>query len=450
MSLIKAFLGLLILILGIGASASAQEITDVLRSGSIYSNFGLGEPQNYHDPVSEGMGLTGVAYFDPNVASTANPAYWGRALFTRGSATLKFENFTAANQTATSTNSLLSTGHFQFIFPIIKNELGMSLSLSPVTRSNFRVADESIVNLANLGIEEPVGVEILNRGDGGVSRLELGFGYSISPKLSLGYAGSLLFGSFTNSFDVIYDNNVLNNTQFDQHTNVIGFGNRFGLFGSIQDINRNEGYISYGLSAHLPVQLGGKREITSPVISIISGRQTVETLTIQSKDSLGDAAFRLPLKLSGGLTYAPNRSLRIGGDVVVERWSDYRNFFGNPEQLQVNGSSQNIMKNRIRTGLGVSYYPHLNRKSGFFSKFKYRAGITYDTGYLEIEDRDIQTLYLNAGFSFLSRKNRSSIDFNIHYGIRGTRSDALIREDILGMRLTFNLSELMFIQRKFQ
>ena len=78
------------------------------------------------------------------------------------------------------------------------------------------------------------------------------------------------------------------------------------------------------------------------------------------------------------------------------------------------------------------------------------AGVSYDTGHLTINDKDIETLWFSAGFGLLSLNSRSasSFDLSFQYGIRGTKSNSLVKENIFGINLSVNLTELMFLQRK--
>jgi len=99
----------------------------------------------------------------------------------------------------------------------------------------------------------------------------------------------------------------------------------------------------------------------------------------------------------------------------------------------------------------VQYHPYrTEQRGGLFSNFKYSLGSSYDTGHLNINGEDIDTLFLNAGIGFVSRQTASSIDLSFEYGIRGTESASLVKENIWGFKLSLNLAEFMFVRPKFQ
>jgi hypothetical protein len=98
-------------------------------------------------------------------------------------------------------------------------------------------------------------------------------------------------------------------------------------------------------------------------------------------------------------------------------------------------------------------YAALRRaERNFFTYFIYRAGVSYDTGHLSLglNEQKIQTVMISAGLGIPSLAAGSSVDINFDLGLRGTTSHELVRERIFAVRVSFNLSELMFLQRRLQ
>lgn len=54
------------------------------------------------------------------------------------------------------------------------------------------------------------------------------------------------------------------------------------------------------------------------------------------------------------------------------------------------------------------------------------------------------------GLGILSPKSNSSVDISFEYGIRGTKAQDLVKEDIWGLRLSLNLAEIMFFRPKLK
>jgi hypothetical protein len=81
-------------------------------------------------------------------------------------------------------------------------------------------------------------------------------------------------------------------------------------------------------------------------------------------------------------------------------------------------------------------------------------GASYDSGNLKIKGENIKTLLFSAGLGLFSPTKvsgfHSSIDISFYYGIRGTKSHNLVKENIFGIKLSLNLAELFFFRPKLQ
>jgi len=420
------------------------QVTDTEgRTGSVYSGLGLGMPVDFRSPMAAGMGLTGVAIKDSDIANLANPALLGDVILTRGTAGFSIENLEAKTSTNNNTNTLFNPHQFQLEFPLDKNNLGFSLSMSPITRANFRAIEHTTLLPDQNITGDTLGFDLENQKEGGVNRFEMGIGWRINNNISVGYAGSAYFGSIDNAVNISFNDISFEDVNLLEQSSVQGFGNRIGLLLTKKSLFRQSDNIRVGVTFNLPLDLEADRDFTSTLSTIDQNnrRSITEDIELDQEEGADDGEFRFPLQLATGLTYEFNNVWAVASELVYQKWSQFENF---------DGQKESFMKDRYRIGLGANYYPFERNSQSFFSKFKYRAGVTYDSGHLEFRGNDIDALFLNAGFSFLSRGSRSSIDFNFHYGIRGTRADELVKENIMGMRITFNLSELMFERRKLR
>src|SRR5699024_226288 len=125
-------------------------------------------------------------------------------------------------------------------------------------------------------------------------------------------------------------------------------------------------------------------------------------------------------------------------------WPSYENDF-KPTQ-------QGYFTHRYKLGLGYHYFPYLTAPNKLLPPFTYRLRASYDTGHLKIRGEQINTLKFSLGLGILSPKSNSnsSIDLSLEYGIRGTKVADLVKEQIWGVRLSVNLSEIMFFRPKLQ
>ena len=426
------------LVLTVATTAFGQlQPKNKLRSGSVYSYLGVGQPIDYRASYADGMGLNGVAIYDDFSASLANPAFWGRTYFSQATGGLSLNNYNARDYSGRSKNSELTANLFQAVFPLVRNKLGFSLSLSPISRMSFMTYQQTTLppGMSNAG--DSLLYAEQNRGDGGLNRLELGFGYSFGKHLSIGYAPSLVFGPINNHLSILYGSPDYQPIVYDVETKNRGFGNRFGIFYRSSHIFNSHDNLDIGGQVSLPVNLRSRRSIKSDK-SVGNGTKTV---IIKSEDEFGAGNIRMPMEVTGGLTYSPNNKWQVGSEVLYQQWSDYQNYYKQPE---------NYMSDRYKFAVGTRFLPQQGNINTFFSRFKYNAGVSYDSGYLKLQGQNIETLMFSAGLGILSPKSLSSVDINFHFGIRGTKANNLVKEQIWGVKISLNLAERMFYRPKLQ
>jgi hypothetical protein len=417
-----------------GSVVFAQSEDKKAKSGSAYSKIGIGYPVDMANTASQSMGLLGISYNEVSVGSFANPAHWGRTVYGLGVGDIGIQSYNASDATTNVTNSNFSVNHFQLQLPIIRDKLGISGSFSPVTDAHFRTFEQDTRYIGEGAEQDTVNIGIENRGSGGVNSAELGFGWKINPNISIGYAASVVFMSVDNAFVAAFSERSFRPANFTIETNGIGFGNRLGTSIQLPGLFRNNDQLGIGASVMLPVSLDAERQQTGTLAG--SGNTITEEL------SNGEGTIKMPMKISGGVSYSPNNLLMIGAEGLYQGWSNYQNDFKPDEE--------ELFADRYKLGLGLQYFPYVTGSNKFLSGFKYRAGTSYDTGHLRLEGKKINTLKFSLGLGIRSPSSNSSVDVSFEYGIRGTTSTNLVKEQIWGVRLSLNLAEIMFFRPKLQ
>lgn len=428
-------LALIVILLVFGTSTALAQSEDAkVKSGSVYSQIGIGYPLDIGSSAAQSMGLLGVSFNDTFVGTIANPAHWANTVYGLGVGEIGINSYNGSDATESVTNSNFSIGQFQLQLPIIRGELGVSGSFRPVTEANFRTFKQETRVIGDNIQGETLDFNLENRGSGGLNRAELGLGWRINSNISVGYAASLYFLSMDDSFVARFPQSPYRDVNFTVETSGHSFGHRIGTFIQLPDFLREDDQLAIGATVDLPVELNAERKQTG----IIGNGAVRLTKDLQN----GDGPIKLPMKVSGGVSYNPSNLLMIGLEGLYEGWSGYENDF-KPTEDQ-------LFVDRYKMGLGVQYFPYVTGSSNFLSNFKYRAGASYDTGHLDIEGQRINTLKFALGFGIRSPRSNSSIDLSFEYGIRGTQTSNLAQENIWGIRLTLNLAEVMFFRPKLQ
>lgn len=421
--------------------AHGQIFDNQVKNGSLYSNFGVGLPADFSSSDASGLGLPGVSFSDRYVPGLANPAQWGHSVVSLASGGLTIQNFSASDNFSTKEHSLLTIDRFQVVLPMKPNKFSVSLAMTPLTRSNFQLTNTESQVFGSGSRLDTLSVTTESQGNGGVNSLELGVGWRINNYISVGYAGSLVFASLDNGFFANFEDESFDDLRFDLKTNGTGFGNRFGTFITVPQLLGDRDQLNIGATVTLPVTITGERKQET---DRRTGQTTQQTLVDDDGPGLGDGTIRMPMGLAGGLTYKPMPKLSVVTEGLYQQWSDF--------EFEFNPSRENVMTDRYKLGMGLRYYPFVTGSDKFLSSFKYRLGVSYDTGHLKVNGEQIETLLFSAGLGILSPRGRSnsSIDISLQYGIRGTKNSGLVEENFWGVRLSLNLAEIMFDRRKLQ
>jgi hypothetical protein len=424
-SIFKLFI--LILLCAVATSLNAQ---NEYNDGSVYSYLGVGSPIDFRSSQGAGMGLSGVAISNRLSGNISNPALWSSTYFTLANGGIIFNYYNAKDDFANAERSNLSVNHFQVQLPLLRESLGLSISLHPVTESRFSISQDSEYLRPQTAPQDTIRYNVFNRGDGGLNRLELGLGYRINKNFSVGYAGSVVFGVQKNVSQVSFYTPGYAVTTENQKNSAIGMGNRFGVHTQFTRLFSNNDLFALGATVSLPVNLKSTREVTVNI-----GSRDVDLSNITSNDA------SLPLEYNVGLAYYVNQYLLLSAESLVQNWSDYKNFAG---------FNEDFLTDRVKLGFGFEYAAIRRPESSLFTSFIYRGGVSFDSGHLELNNQQIQTMLFTVGLGIPALASGSSIDVNFDFGLRGTTSHELVREKIYAVRVTFNLSEIMFLQRRLQ
>ncbi|WP_372937506.1 OmpP1/FadL family transporter [Seonamhaeicola sp.] len=385
-----------------------------------YSLFGLGIENKTATGGLTGLGNTGIAQNNEGEINLFNPATLGN---------IKLKTFlyefglngmysTIKTHDVSENTYDYNISHVVMAFPIKKN-LGMSFGLLPYTKVGYDIDID--------GTTEGSNEAYLTRitGSGGLNKVYVAGGYTLFDKLSLGVDLSYLFGSINQETNVYYDYYV-NITDENYYR---GMKLKAGLQYNVFKSENKE--ITVGTVIELPTNLKGSQERNSYKTSS-NGTSTV--LDTDEENDLDD--FELPLSFGVGLTTKLNASLTTSFDYKKLFWDD-------TDQLQNNEryTNQDIY------AFGAEYSP-LNKNS-YLGNVKYRFGLNYNTGFLNISDQKIDSYFASIGLG-LPLSNRARLNVAYSYGREGTIQDNLVQENY--HKITLNLSFIgnWFNKRKYQ
>jgi hypothetical protein len=427
---------LFLLALGTGLAALPAEAQSPRNFGSVYSRFGLGERVTVPSSQSAMMGGAGVALRSATYTSLANPALWSDGQLVTLAFGAEVQGLRAEDGlggVSRLTGSSL-TG-LQVRIPIYEDRLGVAAGFQPYTRVNYLVARDGMLVDADLP-----GDTLLYRvnleGTGGLYQAQLGFGYRVSPALSVGVSGQALFGVLEDAQRTTYQRPAaLPETRVARRTRMWGYGVTLGALGSASSVLGSRDLLSVGAAVTLPTRLEARRV-----------RTVGTSLDADTLSAVASGQTTLPLQASLGASYVANTRWTLAADVSYEPWSDFESDF----TYGGYAPGTEALRDRFRVGGGVQVTPAgVDRNAGYLARTTYRLGGYYDRAFYAPADRDIGTVAMTGGLSLPGLAPGARFDLGFEAGTRGTTDAGLVRDLFIRGTATLNFGERWFLRRRF-
>lgn len=390
----------------------AFQLMSAQNINSPYSMFGIGAENNVVTGGMLGLANSGIAQRTYNEMNVLNPANLGNILPESFIQDIGFYGlYSDLQNDETSQTSLKGNlSHAAFAFPVSK-EWGLSLGIVPYTTTGYKIDVESYVD----GYPDTFLTRYV--GTGGISDFFIATGAKLNKRLSVGTELSVLFGSLKQETQVttdflvnIYDENRYSGLQ-------ITLGAQYDV------IQLPTNRTTIGTTIELPTSLNGTQTRYSQKTS---NSGVITTIEEENENMLSD--YNMPLSIGIGLS-SSFQKLTANLDYKRKFWEDTQQH-GNDERYT----------NQSMYALGVEYVQE-NKNASYFTYLKYRFGLNYNTGYLEISDKKIDSYYASLGIGFpINRSYKNSINIAYSYGKEGTVESNLIQENYhkLSINLSFN------------
>lgn len=386
-----------------------------------YSLFGLGVENKTATGGLTGLGNTGVSQSNPFEINIYNPASLGNLqtdsfLYEFGLNGMYSELKTNSN-TEKVYNANLS--HIAIAFPIKKN-IGIGIGLLPYTKTGYNIDYISPIE----GSTENFYTRVT--GSGGLNKFYLATGFQILKKLRLGVDISFLFGNvqeesqlLLDSYVVITDENRYNGTRLET-----GFQYKLPTIKGVQ--------ATIGGTFELPSSLSGNQIRNSYKTSNGGSIITIDKDVENELDN-----FNLPLTFGLGITTEINNKITANLDYKHLMWDETNRKLNNETYI-----------NQSIYALGLEFLPSKN-KFKYWSNVKYGFGLNYNTGFLNINSKNIDSYFISFGLGLPMKKN-SFENFNLSYsyGKEGTLDNNLIQENLHKITLNLNFVGNWFVKRK--
>jgi hypothetical protein len=383
------------------------------NGGSVYSSFGIGDLNYSVSGRSDAMGVLGIGLLG-NYSNSLNPAAWTGITNTRFSTDFNLSNINSSDGSSTAKRTYADFEGFNFAIPINKgNGWIFDAGLHTYSVVSYDITDRG----STLGEN----YSHIYSGEGGISRISLGFSYLLFHNFSFGLQFNYAFGTLTKENRIIWDNTALFNTTNSTTNSLAGYYLTTGLsFHGFNKLFKSKSFGNLNIAALFSTPM--------KMTSNISGRY--DRSTGADTVNITDGILNLPLAFGFGISNQFKNNLVVAADIYLQNWDTYKYYGEHPAEF----------KNSMRVGAGFEYTPSLRVEDAFFSRASYRIGGYYSNGYLTIGGQPIKSVGVTAGVSLpLSRIN--AFDINFSYEKRGTTTNGLVLDNFYKLGIAVEIGE---------
>ena len=449
------FLAILLAVISFGAKAQTSTAT----TSSPYSRYGLGDIDPQLLPQTAAMGGIGTAInklSGYNNINPLNPASYGAINFTTIDAGIN-SNILSLSQTGqpSSTNANFRLSHVAFAVPVTRHS-ALSFGLLPYSELGYNYK----ITKPNFGTSPtPAGstnvdtnaVNSIYKGDGGLSKAYLGYGFTIGKHLLIGANVSYIFGNLveTSSTEIPTLYGTLD-SRIEQSNSIGGLNYDYGFqysfdFGA-ENSQQKHLIVAYSASASSGIN-SKSGYIVSQYNYDSSGNERVALDSVVNQQS-SITKVKLPQINHFGVSYQYDGHYLIGADYTIGNWS----------ALSIGGVNQSL-RNSQTFNVGGSYTPNINALRNYFARTDYRLGFIYDQTYLNVTgnnstNTNIKRYAVTFGLGLpLAPVNTSTfykVNLSAEIGKRGTLDNGLVKENYVNIHLGFTLNDRWFQRFKFE
>lgn len=421
-----------ILLLVFGALCSvavAQNLNSSNLTSSPYNRYGYGRLGSLGNSVTRSMGDAGIALRSNLYTSLANPA----SLTAIDTLTMIFTvdldaqygKMSEGDNARRNWDAGFSGMSFQM--PLWRN-FAMSLSLSPYSMVGYFYGTTGKQAVQNpVQTHDTLSYASSYAGVGGINNFMMGIGWrpfrTKMQELNVGVNTGWLFGTIQHT-GAMATSTQANGTYVSYEATVRGLFLQFGA------------QYTCRLNATNSLTLGA---IYAPQLNMHVASETMKysTDTISTSDKFRNG-IKSPTRYGVGLSFNKLRKFTVTAEYEMSKWSEVAGL--NTEMDRQEG----IFNDSYRMALGVEYLPK-TMTNNFFKACRYRAGLSYKTSYLKVNDKALRELGANLGISMPINK-RSSLDLGVGYSTLQPEGGQMVKENYLTINVGLTFNEMMFFR----
>lgn len=405
-----------------------------INNTSVYSFFGIGDKNNSATTEQLSMGGVGVSFSEDHRINLSNPAANASLQFTNYSLALVSKNSWAEQNGDTQGAAATYLSYLAMGFNIGEKG-GLSFGIMPNTSVGY--------NLFSINYDDDGEVTDVSyfRGEGGTSRVFLGFGYSPVKGLNLGLQGDYIFGKITNSIlNKVTDATLA--TKYETKSNIAGFKLNVGFQYKTKISDFTQIYAGGSFI------LGNEIEATENeyLYTVNPFSTSIAKDTILNNTNFSN--LKNPIKSTLGVGVGRDKKWYAGVDYSFQKAAELQESLYNVPNVKYTDYS--------KFAIGGFYTPKHNSILSYWKRVTYRAGFYMENSGLMIDgDKEGNNFdeISNIGISFgiglpVGKQQLSNMNFGFEFGKRGKTESNLVQEKFINFRMSLSLNDKWFQKRQ--
>jgi hypothetical protein len=440
--MIKYIRFIVLILLTVTAFGVNAQTTSTATTSSPYSRYGLGDITPSALPQNIAMGGIGVATNNIsgfNLLNPLNPASYSNLRLTVIDVGLSSQiNTLSKTGFSNQTNSTFKLSHIAFGIPVSKKS-ALSFGLTPYSELGYNYK-QTLPNFGTGSAADTNAVNYVYSGNGGITKLYLGYGFGIGKHLTLGANVSYLFGNLqqTQATEIPSLFATLN-SKVEQSNSIRGFNYDYGAQYTVDFSARK--HLVFGYSGAANTKLTSQNSyIVSSYFSDASGNPDIPADSLVNRQD-PKSKIQLPMINRFGISYQYDGKFLIGADYSMGNWS----------KLTIAGINSGLQNSKT-LNIGGQYTPNIGSLSSYFASVDYRLGAIIDQTYIVANNTSIKRYAATFGLGLPLRPATSSyykINLAAEVGKRGTVANGLVKENYINLHLSFTLNDKWFQKYKF-
>jgi hypothetical protein len=280
------------------------------------------------------------------------------------------------------------------------------------------------------------------RGDGGLNKVFLGFGYQITKKISIGADAQYNFGKINTKSITM---------QYTPDGNQVQYGTREVNISEVRGVNFNLG-LSYNSKLYKTTSIFASMTYSPQAnLNLSNGRNLalIQGFSGDTEAVVGDVVdipvdntiLKLPSKFTFGIGIGEAKKWIVGTEITHQGTSSFGNRFNDINNVSYENSTRFVV--------GGYYIPNYKSYNKYFQKVVYRAGFRYENTGLIINDQSIKDSAMTLGLGMPLKGTFSNVNLGFELGNRGTQAAGLVKENYMNFSIGLSLNDQWFIKRKY-